>query len=116
MMKRTSVAIFVNKPKEEVMKANLTNLKKAMKICAKAHDSKFNDWSGEAHVSIESDTVPVVSDVRTILDAFYGEHDLFLEVKWGYTIVWFDTCMYGSKREVNTDLLQMALPFGSVLS
>lgn len=83
-------------------------------MCAKAHNAKFCDWSGEAHVAIESENVPVVSDVRTILEAFYGSHDPFLEVNWGHTIVWFDTCMFRSQREVNINLLRMALPYGSI--
>lgn len=82
-------------------------------MCAKAHNAKFHDWSGEAQASIESDSVPVASDVRTILEAFYGDAS-YVEVNWGHTIVWFDLFMYRNKREVNVDLLRMALPYGSI--
>lgn len=49
------------------MKANVTNLKKVLRMCAKAHNAKFCDWSYEAQVSIESDSVPVASDVMDLL-------------------------------------------------
>lgn len=82
-------------------------------MCAKAHNARFCDWSGEAQVSIESDSVPVASDVKTIVEAFYGD-DSNVEVNWGHTIVWLYTSMYRNRSEVNMDLLRMALPYGSI--
>ena len=34
------------------MKANITNLRKALKACAKAHNAKFDNWSSEGQLGV----------------------------------------------------------------
>ena len=97
------------------MKANVTNLKKVLRICAKAHKCGFEDWSGENQLGVHSESVPVVSDVHMILDAFYGGHEA-AETNYGYVTVWIDSSMRGCKREVDMDMLALALPHGTKLS
>lgn len=95
------------------MKANLENLKKALKACAEAHQAEFCDWSeDELQIAVKSETVPVVSDVRMICEAFYGS-SCMVEVGWGYTNVFCDATEMLS--EVDEKLLRMALPYGCTL-
>ncbi len=88
------------------MKANKTNLKKALKVCAKAHKIHFLDWGNEGQYGLQSQTVPVIADVQTICKAFYG-HSEMVESAYGYTIVWL-----GSEflPEVDEQTLRFALP------
>lgn len=94
------------------MKANITNLKKVLRICAKAHNATFHDWSGEGQVSVESETPGTICDVELVLDAFYGRHDM-IEVGYGHTMVWLEEMMRGNRNEVDMDLCLMALPYGT---
>ena len=95
------------------MKANLENLKKALKACAEAHQAEFCDWSeDELQIAVKSETVPVVSDVKMICEAFYGSSSM-VEVGWGYTNVFCDAAEMLS--EVDETLLRMALPYGCTL-
>jgi len=96
------------------MRANLTNLRKALKACAKAHGAKFFDWSREGQLGINSDTPATVCDVQTIMDAFYGRHNM-TEVSWGYVTIWLEQMMLRNSSEVDEPLLKMALPYGTVL-
>ena len=94
------------------MKANLTNLKKVLRLCAKAHNAKFYDLGNEGHLSINSDTPATLCDVQIILDAFYGRHD-FAETDYGFTIVWLEEMMVGNKNDVDLSLCAFALPYGT---
>lgn len=94
------------------MKANLTNLRKALKACAKAHNARFCDWSGEGQLGVHSVTPAAVCDVQMIMDAFYGRHDM-VEISWGYVVIWLEEMMVRNKREVDETLLKMALPYGT---
>lgn len=96
------------------MKANLTNLRKALKACAKAHNVEYHWWRDDQQITLQSESVPVVSDVRQIVEAFYGSASGIVEVNYGYTIVWEDIFM-NTKDEVNEQLLYLALPYGTVL-
>ena len=58
-----------------IMEANLTNLLKALKACAKAHNAKFSDWSDEDQLGIWSTTPGTICDVQMICEAFFGHHD-----------------------------------------
>lgn len=91
------------------MKANLTNLRKVLKACAKAHNTTFADWSKEGHLILKSDTIPTLSDVRMIAEAFFGRTDM-VETDWGWTIVWLEEF----SGEVNMSLCAMALPYGTI--
>ena len=95
------------------MKANITNLKKVLKLCAKAHNARFHDWSGEGQLGIESETNATVCDVRMICEAFYGASAMMVEPNYSYTTVWLEPNMYGNKSEVNMELCLMALPYGT---
>lgn len=94
------------------MKANITNLRKALKASAKAHNVEFGNWSNEGHFSLGSDAVPVVSDVSMIAEAFFGTSDI-VETDWGYTIMWLSVEFL---PEVNESLLALALPAGTEIN
>ena len=98
------------------MKATISNLKKALKACAKAHNVEFKNWAADGQVGIGSETVPVVSDVRMILEAFYGVvYGLMYEVGWGFVTVYLYDFMNNKSKEVNETLLQLAIPSGVTL-
>lgn len=88
------------------MKANLENLKEAMRRCATAHNANFCDWSDEDQLAIDKENVPVCADVRTICEAFFGTFSP-IDSDWGYTTVWLTVPFL---REVNVPLLNSALP------
>ena len=48
-------------------------LLKALEACAKAHNVPF--WHSKDMVTITGISVPTLSDVQTIVDAFYGRHN-----------------------------------------
>lgn len=91
------------------MKANVTNLRKALVASADAHNVAFHWYKDEAHMSLKSESVPVQSDVRMICEAFYGTDEM-VDVDFGYTIVYLDEVKF--LPEVNEELLYMALPYG----
>ena len=95
------------------MKANITNLKKVLRLCAKAHKCEFNDWSGEGQLGVGSETPATICDVHMILDAFFGNHDAAECSGWGCITVWLDESMVRSKRDVDEDTLRLALPYGT---
>lgn len=94
------------------MKANVTNLRKALKASAEAHKVQFKWWRNEGHMSLESESVPVLADVRMICEAFYGQAGM-IEVNWGYTIVWLGEANF--LPEVDEKKLYLALPYGTKL-
>lgn len=97
------------------MKANLTNLRKVLKACAKAHNTTFHDWAGECQLGLQSATPGTVCDVRMIAEAFFGRTDIIeVDTSWGWTIVWLEEFMWGNKSEVNMSLCAMALPYGTI--
>ena len=95
------------------MKANITNLCKALKACAKAHKTKFDDWSSEG---VWSTTPGTICDVRMILSAFFGT-DEAAEVSEdiGCITIWLDDSMVRSRRDVDETTLALALPYGTKL-
>ena len=88
------------------MKANLENLISAMKKCAEAHKAPLFVWLEDDQLAIESDTVPVVADVRMIASAFFGSADV--ETDWGFTVL----NIHEFKENVCMEQLRMALPYG----
>jgi len=96
------------------MKANITNLKKVLKLCAKAHNAEFKDWSIDGQLGIHSETMATVCDVRMICESF-GLSALAVEPGYGYVTVWIDPQLYGNKREVDMNRCAMALPYGTEL-
>lgn len=95
------------------MKANITNLKKALKACAKAHNCEFEDYSCEGQLLVCSETPATICDVNMILESFFGSHDAAEHSGWGSITIWLDSSMSRSKREVDMDQLAMALPYGT---
>ena len=98
------------------MKANITNLKKVLRICAKAHNCQFEDWSGEGQLGVWSTTPGTICDVRMILSAFFGT-DEAAEVSEdiGCITIWLDETMVRSQREVDMTTLALAIPYGTKL-
>ena len=98
------------------MKANITNLKKVLRLCAKAHNCEFNDWSPEGQLGVWSTTPGTICDVRMILESFFGD-DCAMEVSGdiGCITIWLDETMVRSRREVNMTNLSLALPYGTKL-
>ena len=95
------------------MKPTIDLLKKALEVCANAHGVEFSDWSEvDAQFGVKSESVPVVSDVRMICEAFYGNASM-VEAGWGYTTVFLNECPY--RDELDEATLKMALPYGTTL-
>ena len=97
------------------MKANITNLKKALKACAKAHNCEFCNYSSEGQLLVCSETPATICDVHMILDAFYGNHDAVENSGWGSITIWLDESMVNNKRDVDEMTLALALPYGTKL-
>lgn len=87
------------------MKANIENLKDAMRRCATAHGATFCDWEDEKQLAIDKANVPTLMDVRMICEAFYGTFSP-LEEDCGYSVIWLGMPFLS---EVNEELLNMAL-------
>ncbi len=104
-----SIKSFLTESHDNI-EPTIENFKKAMKICADAHHSEYADWEEDMQVAIKSESVPVVADVRSICDAFFGNHNM-IDVDWGYTNVYLDEGEFLPK--VNTTVLMMALPHGT---
>lgn len=96
------------------MKANITNLKRVLKLCAKAHNATFHDWSCEGQLGIHSETMATIYDVRMICQSF-GLGAMMVEPSNGYVTVWLDEKLYRNKAEVDLDRCAMALPYGTEL-
>ena len=100
---------------EKKIKVNEKNLIKALRATAKAHNVKFENWLEDGQVGIKSESIPVVADVKSIVGAFCNNlnaHGL-VEVGYGYTTIFIDSCMYDFKKEMSSiDVMQleMALP------
>lgn len=92
------------------MKANIENLKKALQVCAKAHNAEFCDWSDEGQLAIHSDTVSVVNDVKMIAESFFGGN-ADVETDWGYVNVWLSDEYLDDVDEVK---LSLAMPYGEI--
>lgn len=98
------------------MKANITNLKKALKACAKAHNCEFSDWSDEGQLGVWSVTPGTICDVRMILTAFFGDdYAADADENIGCITIWLDDSMVRSQREVDETTLALALPYGTKL-
>lgn len=95
------------------MKANTEYLIKALKACAEAHNTEFCDWSTyDSQVALKSESVPTVSDVRSICEAFFGTASA-VETGWGYTTVYLDETPF--LPEADEAKLCLALPSGTML-
>ncbi len=88
-------------------------LVEALKKCAAAHNVKFIDWREEGtdgnSVGLESNSVPVVADVWTIVHAC-GVSRYAISLDWGFTEVDLDYVVDGP---VDLAFLKTALPEGS---
>lgn len=98
------------------MKATIANLKKALKACAKAHNVEFKNWTADGQVGVHSETIPVVADVKMIIEAFYGNkaRNELVDTGWGYTTIYLYSTM-NTKNDVDETLLKLALPAGTEL-
>lgn len=98
------------------MKANITNLKKALKACAKAHKARFNDWREDGQLGIWSVTPGTICDVQLILESFFGNNKAMdISNGIGCITIWLDDSMVRNKRNVDEQMLAMALPYGTKL-
>ena len=95
------------------MKATIANLKKALKACAYAHGVEYKWWRDDEQITLNSEDVPVVSDVRMIVESFYGADEVpgLVETGWGCTTVYLFDDM-NTKKDVDEQLLALALPNG----
>ena len=91
------------------MKANITNLRKALKASADAHGVEFHWWRADGQMALKSESVPVLTDVRLICKAFFGHSDM-VETDFGYTVVWLGD---GFREKVDEITLALALPYGT---
>lgn len=93
------------------MKSIERNLVYFLEKCAKAHGAVFHDWREDAQqVVIDSDSIPVVADVRSIVKAFAGDNydASCVEDAWSCTTVYLDEIEYAPT--VDMVELSMALP------
>ena len=95
------------------MKANLSNLIKALQACAKAHNAEFEDWSDEGQLGVWSTTPGTICDVRMICEAFFGTKEP-AEVSDSVNCITVWTG-YDFLPKVNEQLMYMALPYGTKL-
>jgi len=95
------------------MKANLTNLRKALKACAKAHNARFDNWASEGQLGVWSTTPATICDVQMICEAFFGNTDA-VEVSGSINCITIWLC-YDYLPEVDEMKLQKALPYGTTL-
>lgn len=93
------------------MEANISNLCKALKACAKAHNAEFDDWSDEGQLGVWSTTPGTICDVAMICEAFYG-HNEGVEVNESDNCITIWLC-YDFLPEVNEETMYLALPFGT---
>ena len=97
------------------MKANLTNLRKALKACAKAHNAKFDNWSSEGQLGVWSTTPATICDVQMICEAFFGKTEpSAAEVSNNVNCITIWLC-YDYLPQVDEEKLYMALPYGTKL-
>ena len=100
---------------EKKIKANITNLIKALKATAKAHKVSVEDYRSEGQFLLASESIPVYADVKNIVRAFYKDEyaDDVESNGWGYITVW----LYGKeafREEVDEMSLAFALPYGEM--
>lgn len=95
------------------MKATRKLLVKALDASAKAHKVEGEHFADEGQYGVYGTTVPIISDVRMICEAFFGKTSM-IEVIDDFCITIY---MYEEKlqKQVNEDLLQIALPYGTKL-
>lgn len=89
------------------------NLVLYLQKVAQAHNVPFEDWrEGDYQVGIKSESVPVVADIKSVVESFALNPRGCVEVGWGYTVVFLDEIMY--RDSVDSRLLSMSLPNGTV--
>lgn len=94
------------------IKPCINNVITALRACASFHSAAFEDWSDEGQIGIEGETIPILADVRSILQSFYKPEFVECEQGWGYTTAY----LYGEdinpfKEKVDEERLLMALPY-----
>lgn len=104
------------------IKPCVSNLIKALKVCAKAHNAEFCDWTDEGQIGIKKECLPVFADVKSILQAFYKPQYALPDTGYGYITAYiYGEEFYKDNGEVeNTFLpevdemtLKMALPYNA---
>ena len=94
------------------MEPTIELMKKALRSCADAHHVEYKEWTEEQQIGIHSESVPLVSDVRMICEAFCGNTRM-VETGWGYTTLYLDDVIF--LPEVDETSLRLALPIGTQL-
>ena len=85
----------------------------ALKKCAKSHRVEINIYDedpDDVQVALMSTSVPVVSDVEMIAEAFYGSSRPVVHVDYGWGFVDLLLDCRPMLEKVNEELLKMALP------
>lgn len=94
------------------MEPTIELLKKALRICADAHHVEYKEWTADSQIGIHSESIPVVSDVRMICEAFCGNTRM-METDWGYITIYLEDVVI--LPGVDETSLRLALPFGAEL-
>ena len=89
---------------------------KALIKCAKSHKVKYKVYDEDkedVQVVLFSTSIPVVADMQTIAESFYGRYSgiVYVDYSWGYSD--FLTDNFPMLKNVNTELLKLALPYGT---
>ena len=95
---------------------NEQTLVEYLRKVADAHGVEFIDkMADEYQVLLKSESVPVLSDVKSVIEAFcYGVNRGSVECDWGYITVYMYELRGLYRDEVDMNALEKALPRGTV--
>ena len=95
---------------------NEQTLVEYLRKVADAHGVEFiDDMADEYQVLLKSESIPVLADVKSVIEAFcYGVNRGSVECDWGYITVYMDELRELYRDEVDMNALEKALPRGTV--
>lgn len=95
---------------------NEQTLVEYLRKVADAHGVEFIDkMADEYQVLLKSESIPVLADVKSVVDAFcFGVNRGSVECDWGYITVYMDELHGLYRDEVDMKALENALPRGTV--
>lgn len=88
-----------------------TRIKKALKLCAKAHNCDYQDFGDE--IALSSTSIPTLNDAQMIAQAFFGTSNVVsIEYSLGFIVI----ALYEPFIEkIDEAMLAIALPYGTTI-
>ena len=91
---------------------------KALIKCAESHKVEYHLYDEDkedVQFAVMTTSIPVVADMQTIAEAFYGRYSglVHTDYSWGYSDFLLD--YFPMLDKVDESLLAMALPYGTNL-